>query len=307
MKRARNLSLKECYAILGLAKGATLDDVKRAYRRRAFELHPDLNPGDAAAGRRFQQLNEAYVALSRVLQDVSRPGKEQEKNGASDSASADGASASASAEENTSAGHAQSAAGSGTPPPGGAADAEKESQRNATGGDADDKTRRTAQAAYGQEDVLRDLLNDPFARRVFEDIYREASKQSESTTAPPPPPNDAPPPEAPKPSPPPVRKVQMEWGKRKLNLDFTHGVKGVVKGWLRQQIDETQSFKLPAYSLVPGARIRLQIRRGLSEELNSIEITLPQDFVIGKPVRLRGLGKKVGPWQGDLYLTLEAK
>ena len=53
-----------------------------------------------------------------------------------------------------------------------------------------------------------------------------------------------------------------------------------------------------------GRRVRLQIRRGLSGELHTVEITLPLDFAVGKPVRLRGLGKRVGPWQGDLYLTL---
>ena len=33
-------------------------------------------------------------------------------------------------------------------------------------------------------------------------------------------------------------------------------------------------------------------------------MTLPADFTPGKPVRLKGLGKRVGPWQGDLYLTI---
>lgn len=67
MKRNRQISLKECYSILNLSKGATLDDVKRAYRRRAFELHPDLHPGNADAARQFQRLNEAYVALAQIL------------------------------------------------------------------------------------------------------------------------------------------------------------------------------------------------------------------------------------------------
>ena len=71
-------------------------------------------------------------------------------------------------------------------------------------------------------------------------------------------------------------------------------------------------FALPGFShsigsaekSQPGRRVRLQIRRGLSGELHTVEITLPPDFAVGKPVRLRGLGKRVGPWQGDLYLTL---
>ena len=53
------MTLKECYEILRLDQSASLDEIKHAYRRRAFELHPDLNPGVADAGQRFQQLNEA--------------------------------------------------------------------------------------------------------------------------------------------------------------------------------------------------------------------------------------------------------
>ncbi len=43
-RRVRQLSLKECYEILHLEKGASLEDLKKSYRKRAFELHPDLNP-----------------------------------------------------------------------------------------------------------------------------------------------------------------------------------------------------------------------------------------------------------------------
>ncbi len=80
-----------------------------------------------------------------------------------------------------------------------------------------------------------------------------------------------------------------------------------IKGWFRHQIDDEQTIKMPAQTLFAGARIRLQIRRGLSEELSTVEITLPKEFVVGKPFRLRGLGKKVGKWQGDLYLTIQSK
>jgi molecular chaperone DnaJ len=59
--------------------------------------------------------------------------------------------------------------------------------------------------------------------------------------------------------------------------------------------------------LKAGARIRLQIRRGLSDEITTVEVQLPQDYVTGKPVRLKGMGKRIGHWRGDLYLTLVAK
>jgi molecular chaperone DnaJ len=38
-----------------------------------------------------------------------------------------------------------------------------------------------------------------------------------------------------------------------------------------------------------------------------VEIVLPRDFAPGKTVRLTGMGKKIGRWQGDLYLTFQTK
>ena len=38
-----------------------------------------------------------------------------------------------------------------------------------------------------------------------------------------------------------------------------------------------------------------------------VEFTLPEDFVVGRPVRLKGLGNRIGPWRGDLYIRLYAK
>jgi curved DNA-binding protein len=52
------------YSILGLDKNASQDDVKKAYRKLARKYHPDLNPNDAAANKKFQQINEANEVLS---------------------------------------------------------------------------------------------------------------------------------------------------------------------------------------------------------------------------------------------------
>lgn len=52
------------YDILGVSKNASADDIKKAYRRKARKLHPDLNPNDKEAHRKFQQLNEANEVLS---------------------------------------------------------------------------------------------------------------------------------------------------------------------------------------------------------------------------------------------------
>ena len=52
------------YSILGISKNATADDIKKAYRKAARKNHPDLNPGDKGAHKKFQQLNEANEVLS---------------------------------------------------------------------------------------------------------------------------------------------------------------------------------------------------------------------------------------------------
>jgi len=52
------------YETLGVSRTATADEIKRAYRRRARELHPDANPGDAEAESRFKEAALAYEVLS---------------------------------------------------------------------------------------------------------------------------------------------------------------------------------------------------------------------------------------------------
>jgi molecular chaperone DnaJ len=55
---------RDYYDVLGVPKTATADEVKKAYRQRALEHHPDRNPGDAEAEARFKEAAEAYSVLS---------------------------------------------------------------------------------------------------------------------------------------------------------------------------------------------------------------------------------------------------
>lgn len=51
------------YTVLGVARTATMDAIKAAYRKLAMDYHPDRNPGDASAERRFKDVNQAYELL----------------------------------------------------------------------------------------------------------------------------------------------------------------------------------------------------------------------------------------------------
>ncbi|MDR2744853.1 MAG: DnaJ domain-containing protein [Desulfovibrio sp.] len=325
-RRTRHLSLRECYDILKIEKGADLEVLKKAYRKRAFELHPDLNPDKPDAGRQFQFLNEAYVVLSCLLKPADVSGAQDEEaqrdrqkakcaSGGDEAAAQDGeqtrksqaASKAQGGGEREGASRDDAAAGEAGRTPDNDAPQGTEKPQGESGAEEAQKRSGKTGNAYEEQDVLRDLLNDTFARRVFEDIYSELGRQQANRQE-----------ENPRKNPeqipltPPggqnrkntkIHQSNLAWGTARWNMDFNRGVKGVVKDWLRRQIDENQTLHLPSVHLAPGRRIRLQIRQGLSDELRAVEITLPPDFAIGKPVRLRGLGKRIGPWQGDLYLT----
>ncbi|MBC7355242.1 MAG: DnaJ domain-containing protein [Desulfomicrobiaceae bacterium] len=133
------------------------------------------------------------------------------------------------------------------------------------------------------EEILRDILNDPFAKQVFEDIFRKLRTGASV-----------------------VEEGNAEMGARPQSPAPT-SLKARLQNWARSQLDVHHSMEVPARNLTPGSRLRLSLRLPLSWQTRTIELTLPWDFRMGKPIRLKGLGRRLGPWQGDLYLRLYAK
>jgi molecular chaperone DnaJ len=240
------MRLSECYALLEVLPGASLDEIKANYRKLAFKFHPDLNPGDARAAQRFSRLNEAYVLLKKNLE--SSPSDQRRFNAETIR--------------------------------------QEEEARARPGG------KPAGGFSAKQEEVLRDILSDPFAKQVFEDIFSKLKRGVE--------------PDGASPGPVTTKKLNLKWGERAVSLDLGKGLVQSVKDWAASQLDDRQTVRMPARELIPGTTLRVMIRHRFSAEPRTIDVTLPPDFVVGRPIRLRGMGRRLGPWRGDLYLRLLA-
>ena len=270
-----SLSARECYALLGLREGAGLDDIKGAFRKQAFKLHPDLNPSKDAAAQ-FRRLNEAYVFLTKTV--------EADRSAADRAASAHAAAGGKARERE----QARTSPGEG-------ARAYRRQQQQAKAeahGAARGAAGRKASGKrfyFKEEEVLQDILKDPFARQVFDDIYSQIRKERPGWT----------PPRSMK-----KRRLELSWGGRRIGLDLG---KGGLKAWLRGQFDHEQTVRFPAQALYPGRSVRISVHQKFSKGPKTVDVTLPPDFVIGRPLRLKGLGRRLGPIKGDLILRILAK
>ena len=57
------MTKRDYYEVLGVEKGVSQEEIKKAYRKQAMQWHPDRNPGDKAAEQKFKELSEAYEIL----------------------------------------------------------------------------------------------------------------------------------------------------------------------------------------------------------------------------------------------------
>lgn len=242
------MRLSECYTLLEVAPGASLEEIKTSYRKLAFKYHPDLNPGDTRAAQRFTRLNEAYVQLKKH-QEASKTNKKIYN---------------------------------------------AETIRQEEEAKVKSQTQRRASAFYSkQEEVLKDILNDPFAKQVFEDIFSKLKRGENPTT------NFTKPIKA--------QSMELKWGNRAFTFNLGQGLVSTIKNWAAKQLDDHQTVHLPARNLIPGSTLRVDIQHKFSSETKILDLTLPADFVVGRPIRLKGQGRHLGPWRGDLYLRLLAQ
>ncbi|MDY7001083.1 MAG: J domain-containing protein [Thermodesulfobacteriota bacterium] len=266
------MNVKESYQILKLKHGADLEQVKTSFRRLAFELHPDLNQDNPHAARQFQRLNEAYVLLRETLQDEPssahvkgpKPRKEKKEKPAKETER------------------------------GAPGKAEKKTTKKKETPKKEKASKDTGPGFYfRKEEVLQNILKDPFARKVYEDIYNQIRAGGAKL----------------KNVPRVVKKqnLNVRLGDKSLNLNLSGGFFKGLKSWFKGQMDEEKTVHLAPGQLLPGSIIRLQIKQAFTNKSISVEVPLPMDYVIGRPIKLKGLGRRIGPLKGDLYLRLLVK
>ena len=254
------MNVEDSCKILGTSPNPDIEEIKKSYRKRAFDCHPDLHPDNPDASKRFRELNEAYVTLLHYLQEQPDTRQEQKEK------------------------HSQK-------------QHKKQKQGKSKGSDASEKKQnyqnfKNKTYQFAQEDILKNILNDPFASKVFEDIFRTVKKKKTDKK---------------ELKPGSKKEIKLIWGNRKINIDLSKLGWNGIKLWMRSQLDHEQTLYLPPHRLLPGNKVKFQVRQRQKEPPITITATIPNDYLAGRPIRLKGLGRRLGRWKGDLYLRLLSK
>ncbi|MDY6911211.1 MAG: DnaJ domain-containing protein [Chloroflexota bacterium] len=272
--------MKNYYEILGIDKNAKQDEIKSAFRKLAFEHHPDRNPGnEKQSEENFKEINEAYSIIGDERKRLEYDGF---LNGRFDS----------SRFSNSSQGFAYT---------------QEDIFRNAfTSGDVfEELNRMFAQAGLRFDD---DFLNRVFFSRQGVHFQSFSGSQGTRYTHRPPGAHNTGPlfPNEPKPA---VQKpnfAEKLLGKAAKNLG-KYAVKkafGINLDLPLRGDDTHQDLKLSSKEAATGCTKRIRYKRG--KEKKTIEVTVPQGIVSGKIIRLKGLGQE-GLEPGDLYLCIRVK
>ena len=73
--------VEDPYQVLGISRDASQEEIKRAYRRKAKENHPDLHPNDPDANKRMNEINQAYDMLTNPDKYAARHAQQQQQQG----------------------------------------------------------------------------------------------------------------------------------------------------------------------------------------------------------------------------------
>ncbi len=265
--------IQESYRTLGLEPDADLEEIKSAYRKQAFACHPDLHPDDPQAGTKFQQLNQAYVILLEYKKQDTAQSQQQDQ------------------EQTQYQKHTSRSAYSSRAKTSRGARRQKTARQKYSASDQHQSKTKSRERFFSQEEVLKNILNDPFARQVFEDIFRSIKKKKPQLQE--------------KRFGLQGRTLRLPWSNKEMDLSVLSP--SGFKLWLRSQLDHEHTIYLHPKYLLPGCSVRFQLQQGPRDKPQTITTVIPRDYQAGRPLRLKGLGSRLGPWKGDLYLRLMAR